>query len=298
MGSERISRKQVRAVAQQVTARPTWYPLIRSKSFFSALTSTLTFSFSSVLTLTSSLALALIFSFFSTDAHAASVAFTKHNLSVTGPGPVKATTETQICKFCHTPHGAVTAPLWSHALSGASYIVPSAAMAQWTTLKSRPQNPPDGDSRLCLSCHDGTVAIGSIVNLGGATTTITMQGGSALAGGALSPSSTGFIGTDLSGHHPVSIEVNNALINDKLVQCTDGVVSFKVCNPIVPIKLRPTSNLYSGGPHTGLGIQCSTCHDPHDDPIPGSSKFLRLGTIQDASPLCTKCHLSCGTTCP
>jgi len=34
------------------------------------------------------------------------IAKTKHNLSVTGPGAIKATTETQICVFCHTPHGA------------------------------------------------------------------------------------------------------------------------------------------------------------------------------------------------
>ncbi len=38
----------------------------------------------------------------------------KHNLSTSGPGPVKATTTTEICIFCHTPHNSnPTAPLWS-----------------------------------------------------------------------------------------------------------------------------------------------------------------------------------------
>lgn len=230
---------------------------------------------------------------------ASNIAVTKHNLSTSGPGPVKATAETQICIFCHTPHGAVTTPLWNHSMSAASYIVPSATMAQWATLKSRPQNPPDGDSRLCLSCHDGTVAVGSIVNLGGAVTTISMQGGGYLtAGGALSPSAPSYIGTDLSGHHPVSIEVNNSLINDKTIQCNNFEVSFRVCRPLPPLKLRPTNNLYGAGPHTNLGVQCSSCHDAHDDPIPGASKFLRVGTAADTTPLCTKCHLSCASPCP
>ena len=49
---------------------------------------------------------------------------TKHNLSITGPGPVKSTSETQVCVFCHTPHGAESvpgAPLWNRKLSTATY---------------------------------------------------------------------------------------------------------------------------------------------------------------------------------
>jgi hypothetical protein len=171
-------------------------------------------------------------------------------------------------------------------------------MAEWSTMKSRPQNPPDGDSRLCLSCHDGTVAIGSVVNLGGAVTTISMQGGGFLTGsGALAPSAPSYLGTDLSGHHPVSIEVSPSLINDKGVQCGNAEVSFRVCTPLPPLKLRPTANRYGAGGGTGLGVQCTSCHDAHDDPIPGASKFLRVGTVSDTSPLCTRCHFACSTAC-
>ncbi|VAW45953.1 Cytochrome c family protein, partial [hydrothermal vent metagenome] len=31
---------------------------------------------------------------------------TKHNLSASGPGTLKATTESRVCVFCHTPHGS------------------------------------------------------------------------------------------------------------------------------------------------------------------------------------------------
>lgn len=234
-------------------------------------------------------------------AEAVTIVGTKHNLSTSGPGPIKATTETQVCVFCHTPHGAIIIPLWNHTLSTQTYTVPSNLMPAWASLKTSPQNPPDGDSRLCLSCHDGTVAIGSVVNLGGAATTISMQDTSGmgyLAGGMLSPSASSYIGTDLSGHHPVSIEFNTTLINDKAIQCNNYEVSFRLCNPQPPVKLRPTSNLYGGGLHTNVGVQCTSCHDPHSDPSPGTSKFLRIGTSDDTTPLCTKCHIECPSPCP
>ncbi len=224
----------------------------------------------------------------------ASITTTKHNLSSSGPGTVKATTETQICVFCHTPHHAIAGvlPLWNHTLSSATYTVPSSSDPSWTTLLSTPQNPPDGDSRLCLSCHDGTVAIGSVVNLGGQPKTIPMQG--VTAGGTMPSGTSGYIGTDLSGHHPVSIEVDNALLADKDTQCLNGEVSWRVCYAQTPIVLKPTNNQYGSAPHTGKGVQCSSCHDAHSS----NEDFLRAGTPSDLTPLCTKCHFSCWDTCP
>lgn len=223
----------------------------------------------------------------------ATILNTRHNLSVSGPGPIKAVTETEVCVFCHTPHHADSSgPLWNRSLSSvANYTVPSSA-----TLLSTPQNPPDGDSRLCLSCHDGTVAIGSVINLGGAATTISMQdsGTGELTGGRLSANVPSNFSTDLSGHHPVSIEVNAALLNDKQQQCIAGAVSLKVCNPASPVKLLATANLYLSGPHTYRGVQCSSCHDAHEDPVPGTTMFLRV----PPSDLCGKCHIPCADTCP
>ena len=43
-------------------------------------------------------------------ARVSDVTNTKHNFSVSGPGPVRATTESQICVFCHTPHAAEDIP--------------------------------------------------------------------------------------------------------------------------------------------------------------------------------------------
>lgn len=236
------------------------------------------------------------------DVYAATIIGTKHNLSKTGPGPIRAQTESQICVFCHTPHRALSqqTPLWNHTLSSASYTLPSSSQPAWASLLSTPIQP-DGDSRLCMSCHDGTVAIGSVVNTGRGI--ISMEG--VAPGGVLPPTppdqyiSPNF-GTDLSGNHPVSIELNSSLITDKQTQCGSGDCSFEVCFPLAnsPIKLRPTNNTYpAGGVPPRQGVQCTSCHDPHNDPSPPNTAFLRLGSKYDTTELCYSCHADKGCNC-
>ena len=90
-------------------------------------------------------------------ARAASIVNSPHNLSVSSPGTIKALTESQICIFCHTPHNSVSdAPLWNRFSSGETYIPYTS-----TTIKAVP-GQPTGDSKLCLSCHDGTIALGMV----------------------------------------------------------------------------------------------------------------------------------------
>jgi predicted CXXCH cytochrome family protein len=110
--------------------------------------------------------------------------------------------------------------------------------------------------------------------------------------GMLSEQSPGYIGTNLSGHHPVSIEVNQSLLNDKDAQCKENKVAFRVCYPKRPIKLTPTGNEYGSGPSTGIGVQCSSCHDAHENTNP---KFLRAPS-EDL--LCIACHPLCSSGCP
>lgn len=223
----------------------------------------------------------------------------KHNLSATQTGTtIKALYETQICVFCHTPHRATVAPLWNKRLSTATYTMPARTPTQLTT----PLNPPDGASRLCLSCHDGTIPLGEVQNLWGSQTTIAMTG-------PLCPGPNCF-GTDLSGHHLISIEYNVLLANDKATQC--GTVSYRLKNPppSPPLSQRTESvypcdyNLNPNGcrdPHNPrYGVQCTSCHDPHYDPTPGITKFLRYSSDPQGpwpwnnySPLCLQCHEAC-----
>jgi predicted CXXCH cytochrome family protein len=183
-----------------------------------------------------------------------SVISSKHNLSVSGPGDIKAATETEICVFCHTPHrGTGETPLWNHALSGATYT-PYAS----STIKAA-IGQPTGASKLCLSCHDGTVALGLVNSRSGP---IEMQNGATTM-----PAGPSNLGKDLSGHHPVSFTYDAALATQ------DGQLKDP---SLLKEKVRLDHNQQ---------MQCTACHDPHNNQF---GKFL----VQDnyASALCVNCH--------
>lgn len=70
-----------------------------------------------------------------------------------------------ICVYCHTPHGAnsqIQAPLWNRTINAGTYDI----YDKPTTLM-RPVSTPGPTSLTCLSCHDGTVAIDSVLNMPG-----------------------------------------------------------------------------------------------------------------------------------
>lgn len=235
------------------------------------------------------------------------VANTPHNLSAAGSGAVTASTEDEICVFCHTPHGAATfpgSPLWNRQLSGETYtLYTSASLDAAAIMGSLDQ--PGGSSKLCLSCHDGTLAIGSVNVLGGQQNVdITMTGVD--PDGSMPPGSgalTGFtrdLGIDLSNDHPVAFNYDSALaaadgeLLDPAAASHIGVRSPSV-RPAVP--LEPT------GAGAQAQVQCATCHDPHirDTDLTVSAKFLRHERLQQTSPiggtfdqdadiLCLACH--------
>lgn len=183
---------------------------------------------------------------------AQTIATTTHNLSVSGSGTVKALTESEICKFCHTPHNsAPQAPLWNHTNSGAIYTLYSSS-----TLNAVP-GQPDGSSVLCLACHDGTVALGSIVN----GPAISFAGGATVM-----PVGTKNLSTDLSNDHPISFLYNAALAT------ADGQLKM-------PASITPPVSLENSK------VQCTSCHDPHKNLY---SSFL-IATSQ-TSTLCLSCH--------
>jgi len=189
-------------------------------------------------------------------AQATGIASTKHNLTPTGPGNFKAPENTGLCVFCHTPHNASPqGALWNRESSAATYTLYSS-----TTLKSIPSQP-SGSSRLCLSCHDGTMAMGTLLRpLGGVQPTLGKLTGS------------GVIGTDLSDDHPISFayDANLAASRSDLV------------NPTGSAKVM---HLAANGE-----MQCTSCHDAHVE----RASFLHMDPIKGA--LCTTCHQPNGWT--
>jgi len=189
---------------------------------------------------------------------AASVVDTAHNLSAAGPGNVRAVSENLICEFCHTPHSSSpTAALWNRRTPTATYIPYSSS-----TAIAQP-GQPTGDSLLCLSCHDGTIALGEMINRGNA---VIMSGGNAVM-----PPGKGLTGTDLRNDHPISFEYSSTLAMQ------NGELAM-------PGSYNPRIRLDGNGQ-----LQCTTCHDAHDDVY---GKFLVLPNIR--SQLCTECHVKTG----
>jgi predicted CXXCH cytochrome family protein len=183
-----------------------------------------------------------------------SIVFSKHNLSASGPGEVRSGTEGEICIFCHAPHTPLTqAPLWNHQMPVTAYNPYSSV-----TLKAK-VGQPTGASRLCLSCHDGTVALGLV---GNRTTPIPMR-----KGATTMPPGGSRLGTDLTGHHPISFTYDSALA------VTRGELRD-------PMTLQGQVRV-----DAGRQVQCTSCHDPHSDRY---GKFL----VRDntASALCIECH--------
>lgn len=198
------------------------------------------------------------------------VAGTLHNLSTSGPGDIRSLTETEVCKFCHVPHNAEEpVPLWGHALSQAQYSVPQLRAGR-ATAESAPQ--PDGSSRLCLSCHDGTVALGDIA---GEARPIPMAGGQRLGSGR-----PGYLGTDLSGSHPISFVVRDL---DADVLDADSDMGFR---PLGSIQSDPQVRLDAAGK-----MQCTTCHDPHSDSFYQEGRVPHFWVKATVSEVCLTCHV-------
>lgn len=205
-----------------------------------------------------------------------SIVGTPHNLSVSGPGPVKATTETQVCVFCHTPHDANPAgPLWNHRLSsGVTYIkYTSPTMVAYTSQASAPD--PNGASKLCLSCHDGTVALGAVQSQ---QSPIPLQGGKV----QLVPGDPGYLGTDLSKIHPISF-----VVTDQVVATNNAInVTGLALNSVSAMRSDPDVHLDALN-----RVQCTSCHDPHSDANFATSGVHFYKKPQRAAP-CLVCHVS------
>lgn len=162
----------------------------------------------------------------------ASVSNTAHNLSVTGTGAhmTGANGTTEICIFCHTPHGGnqqTNAPIWNRSLSSTSVYTRFSSLGRITF---DAQEAPIGSvSIACLSCHDGTQARDAVINGPGSGPNGNAAGPNGTYGNAADwldgtdpssaylsdfvPSDNGtltgdliYIGTDLRNDHPISMQ--------------------------------------------------------------------------------------------
>lgn len=184
----------------------------------------------------------------------ATLSGTRHDLSVTGIGPKSS--RSNPCIFCHTPHEAESSasPLWNRGLPVVAYNTYISS-----TYDAGPAILTGSTSKLCLTCHDGTIAPGSTKTKGNIPVNPAMQADTVL-------------GTHLVNDHPVGI-----------TPVDDGQLAAGLFQ-IPPVSNDPAVELRGGR------VECTSCHNPHDpsaaDPVAG--KFLVRSN--SGGGLCLSCH--------
>ena len=169
----------------------------------------------------------------------------------------------EICIVCHTTHNTDTnvsdAPLWNHTLSTSTGFTPYDS----TTLNATIGTTVTGISRLCLSCHDGTVAVDSF---GGA------------AGGAqqLASGDAAYVGKDLRDDHPIGFAYTAAL-------ATADTELFDPTSTASGLGANIDDDMLFGA--ASDQVECASCHDVHDD-----TNAKLLIKANGGSALCLTCH--------
>lgn len=190
-----------------------------------------------------------------------SIRNTKHDLSATSNAEIKSTNETRICIFCHSSHNSSKeGPLWNHETTAPGKF----KTYKRATLENSPEQP-GGSTRLCLSCHDGTIAVGAIKNK---SRPIDLKNTGSR--GEIPSTRKANFGTDLSGTHPVSVKYDQAnALGTKHLRWPPFDAEKKV------------------GPDANGYVQCTSCHDPHDDSKSEKYPFWKKRKFEE---VCLVCH--------
>lgn len=205
------------------------------------------------------------------------VEYTPHNFSTDGTSAYR-TAELQICIFCHTPHGGdntADTALWNRDLTdfvGTTYGTYNSSIGL-SNLGFAVGRKLNAETLMCLSCHDGTVAVGDVINasndigkiVGDPVRNIFDYQGPYIGSRmdyTLDPAEVvaATAGTDLTDDHPVSFSyydveqwyVSNSLPGLKTVAQAEAA----------GIRFYPLDVAEAAGTKR---LECSSCHDPHVD---------------------------------
>ena len=217
----------------------------------------------------------------------AGVSDTKHNLAYWSGNTFRSADETQVCKFCHTPHNASPdTPLWGHALSTESFAMYSSA----TLVIDDPDVLGDseyksgltGTSKLCMGCHDGVTSLGALVNAN-----ISMDTYDTLAGRTSEYK-------NLRNKHPVSFKYNATVLTwingrkgsaSSYYDLPPDTTNGSIVNEQVERKWN----------QEGQRVECNICHDPHEDKDGNASQnpfwiSSSVGGYSAHDSVCVTCH--------
>ncbi len=176
----------------------------------------------------------------------------------------------RVCAYCHTPHHALDPnasdymPLWSHNLTTQNFQA-----YESTTLNAAIVDPLVGPSRLCMSCHDGAIAVDQHYGLAGQVV------------------KTG------DNFNQIAVGSNGDLTNDHPIGFDYGAVAA------VDLGIKPATNAFTAGTKqikdalTNGIMTCATCHEVHNkDNVADAANTYNyfLYAQQKDSAICTSCH--------
>jgi predicted CXXCH cytochrome family protein len=191
----------------------------------------------------------------------AQIANTKHDFSLKTWAPA----ENKMCGVCHATHQAKnepSAPLWNHQSTTMAaytlYTSPTFDTQGGVTITN-----PSASSKLCLSCHDGTVAM---ENFGNTTSGTTFIAAGYKIGGAT--------GGDMTKDHPISFQYTDALATADGGLRTPSTSSSGLGGTIAADMLYASK------------MECASCHDVHNKY--NVSHLLKMSNTN--SQLCLTCH--------
>lgn len=191
----------------------------------------------------------------------AAILNTKHDFRATSSTSIRSASTNDACIFCHTPHNAAPGSyLWNHRLSNRDFPGYTSTTLQSSVSAIEPQD----SSKLCLSCHDGTIALGETVN----------DGSIAFAQGN---------GYTLAAGSAANLAGDQTFANDHPFGFVPATNTETVNPPAFDaVRLDKSGKL-----------QCTSCHDPHrEDTDPTTRKFLVKAN--QSSALCLACHQKTG----
>ncbi len=217
-----------------------------------------------------------------------------HDLGTSADDVGNIPDNSQICVYCHTPHGADSsfdgAPLWNKPATSTTFTMYGATAtgtAGSTIAGTLTDATPTGASMACLTCHDGVSALNSVINAPG-TGNYDPTGASNKIG--KNRTMTDFVkavgsaafSESLTNDHPISIpyiyngspETSPASLRDP----STPIIGFENATTI--------ADLLRTGADGIAKVQCSSCHDPH---LGQATTFLR-SINNNGSKLCLTCH--------
>ncbi len=150
-----------------------------------------------------------------------------------GPGSKSPITgaRSDSCAYCHAPHSGLSVGLWNQKLTTQNYTTYASNTA--ANIGTQPILGPV--SNQCLSCHDGTVAVGTTVVYGQITTRGSMY-------------AQDVFGSNMQSSHPFSMVLP---LKDNVDLVSSLAASGKTADPTGAVKLIKGN------------VECTSCHDPH-----------------------------------